>query len=52
LRLSRDPPKISACFADPNLVSRAGLIPVMGLAERAGLAALARGHVRIAGGAA
>ena len=47
MRLSHDPPKISACFDDPNLVSRAGLVPVMSLAERAGLAALARGHVRI-----
>jgi len=50
VRLSHDPPKISACFDDPNLVSRAGLVPVMGLAERAGLAALAREHVRIADG--
>ena len=47
MRLSHDPPKISACFDDPNLVSRAGLVPVMGLAERAGLLALAREHVRI-----
>jgi hypothetical protein len=50
MRLSHDPPKISACFDDPNLVSRAGLVPVMGLAERAGLAALAREHVRVGGG--
>jgi hypothetical protein len=49
MRLSHDPPKISACFDDPNLVSRAGLVPVMSLAERAGLAALAREQVRIAG---
>ena len=27
MRLSHDPPKISACFDDPNLVSRAGLVP-------------------------
>jgi len=47
MRLWHDPPKISACFDDPNLVSRAGLVPVMSLAERAGLAALAREHVRI-----
>ena len=47
MRLSHDPPKISACFDDANLVSRAGLVPVMGLAERAGLAALAREHVSI-----
>ena len=42
MRLSHDPLKISASFDDPNLVSRAGLVPVMSLAERAGLAALAR----------
>jgi hypothetical protein len=49
VRLSHDPLKTSARFDDPNLVSRAGLVPVMGLAERAGLFALARAHVRIAG---
>ncbi len=37
MRLSHDPLKISASFDDPNLVSRAGLVPVMSLAERAGL---------------
>jgi len=47
--LSHDPLKTSARFDDPNLVSRAGLVPVMGLAERAGLLALARGHVSISG---
>ena len=49
MRLSHDPLKISASFDDPNLVSRAGLVPVMSLAERAGLAALARRHVTITG---
>jgi hypothetical protein len=47
VRLSHDPPKISALFDDPNLVSRAGLVPVMGLAERAGLGGLVREHVQI-----
>src|SRR5215831_15031003 len=47
MRLSHDPLKTSARFDDPNLVSRAGLVPVMGLAERAGLFALARRHVSI-----
>src|SRR5262245_19520840 len=47
MRLSHDPMKISACFDDPNLVSRAGLVPVMSLAERAGLYGLVRRHVRI-----
>jgi len=49
VRLSHDPLKTSARFDDPNLVSRAGLVPVMGLAERAGLFALAREHVTVAG---
>jgi hypothetical protein len=39
--------KINVTFDDPNLVSRAGLVPVMALAQRAGLAALAGEHVRI-----
>ena len=37
-----------ASFDDPNLVSRAGLVPVMALAQRAGLAGLAGENVRIA----
>jgi hypothetical protein len=40
--------KIHASFDDPNLVSRAGLVPVMALAQRAGLADLAGEQVRIA----
>ena len=47
MRLSHDPLKISASFDDPNLVSQAGLVPVMSLAERAGLHGLVRRHVRI-----
>jgi hypothetical protein len=47
MRLSHDPLKISASFDDPHLVSRAGLVPVMSLAERAGLGALVRRHVQI-----
>jgi len=39
MRLSHDPLRISATFDDPDLVSRAGLVPVMALAERAGLEA-------------
>jgi hypothetical protein len=38
-----------ASFDDPNLVSRAGLVPVMALAQRAGLADLAGEHVRPGG---
>src|SRR5450759_4851846 len=42
---------LSTGFDDPNLVSCAGLIPVMALAERAGLHDLARAHVRVPGSA-
>jgi len=45
--LSHSLAKIHATFDDPNLVSRAGLVPVMALAQRAGLAGLVEGHVRI-----
>ena len=38
-----------ASFDDPNLVSRAGLVPVMALAQRAGLDNLVRRHVTVAG---
>jgi len=48
MRLSHDPLKISASSGEANLVSRAGLVPVMGLAERAGLGGLVRRHVTIA----
>ncbi len=37
-----------ATFDDPNLVSRAGLVPVMALAQRAGLGGLVEEHVQIA----
>ena len=47
MRLSHDPLKTSARFDDPNLVSRAGLVPVMGLAERAGLFALTGEHLTV-----
>jgi hypothetical protein len=47
VRLLHDLAKIHATFDDPNLVSRAGLVPVMALAQRAGLGDLAGDHVRI-----
>ena len=47
MRLLHDLAKTHASFDDPNLVSRAGLVPVMALAQRCGLADLAAGHVRI-----
>jgi hypothetical protein len=48
VRLLHSLAKIHASFDDPNLVSRAGLVPVMALAQRAGLPVLAGEHVRIA----
>jgi hypothetical protein len=38
---------MSAAFDDPNLVSAAGLVPVLALAERAGLADLADEHLSV-----
>jgi Transposase DDE domain group 1 len=49
VRLLHELAKIHASFDDPNLVSRAGLVPVMALAQRAGLGGLAGEHVRPAG---
>jgi hypothetical protein len=37
----------SAVFDDPNLVSAAGLVPVLKLAERVGLLALADHHLSV-----
>jgi hypothetical protein len=48
VRLLHELAKTHASFDDPNLVSRAGLVPVMALAQRTGLAALAGGHVAVA----
>jgi hypothetical protein len=48
VRLLHDLAKIHASFDDPNLVSRAGLVPVMALAQRCGLANLVAGSVRVA----
>jgi len=47
VRLLHGLAKTCATFDDPNLVSRAGLVPVMALAQRAGLADLVAEHVRI-----
>ena len=49
MRLSHDLPKTHASFDDPNLVSRAGLFPVMALAEKAGLADLVSEHLSTGG---
>ena len=40
MRLLHGLARTHASFDDPNLVSRAGLVPVMALAQRAGLAGL------------
>jgi hypothetical protein len=47
--LSHTVARTSAAFDDPNLVSHAGLVPLMALAARAGLHDLAAAHVRPAG---
>jgi hypothetical protein len=49
VRLLHAPAKTVASFDDPHLVSHAGLVPVMALAERAGLGELVAEHVRPAG---
>jgi hypothetical protein len=41
--------KTHASFDDPNLISHAGLVPVMALADRAGLPGLVAEHVRPGG---
>ena len=48
MRLSHAHRAITAPFDDPNLVSCAGLVPVMALADRCGLPALLGEHVKIA----
>jgi hypothetical protein len=47
VRLLHDLAKIHATFDDPSLLSRAGLVPVMALAQRAGLGGLVDEHVRV-----
>jgi hypothetical protein len=49
VRLLHSLGKTRASFDDPNLVSHAGLVPVMGLARRAGLGDLVAEHVRPGG---
>src|SRR4051794_8544484 len=43
--------KLTAVFDDPNLISVGGLVPVMALAERAGLHELVAEHVTVPGSA-
>ena len=42
MRVSHTARTVSSSFDDPNLVSAAGLVPIMTLAEKAGLSALAQ----------
>jgi hypothetical protein len=50
VQLSQIDPIRSAVFDDPSLVSFAGLVPTVALAERAGLHRLAREHLTVPGG--
>ena len=47
MQLSHTLPVVSATFDDPNLVSAAGLVPLMTLAEEAGLHALGDEHLSL-----
>ena len=47
MRLLHDLARTHASFDDPNLVSHAGLVPLLALAQRCGLAGLAGRRVRI-----
>ena len=47
MRLSHTLGRTSTVFDDPNLVSAAGLVPVLALAERAGLGELVEEHLSV-----
>ncbi len=47
MQLCHTPRATSAAFDDPNLVSTAGLVPVVALASAAGLGALAHEHLTV-----
>ena len=47
MRLSHMRPVRAAVFDDPNLVSCAGLVPVMALADQCGLAELSEQHLSV-----
>lgn len=47
MQLSHTRPVVSATFDDPNLVSAAGLVPLVALAEEAGLRALGDEHLSV-----
>ena len=47
MQLSHAPAAIGAAFDDPNLVASAGLVPLVALAESAGLLDLVSAHVLV-----
>ena len=47
MQLCHTPRATSAVFDDPNLVSAAGLVPVVALARSSGLDELARHHLTV-----
>lgn len=47
MQLRHTPRATSAGFDDPNLVSSAGLVPVLALARSTGLAELAQKHLTV-----
>ncbi|WP_406483810.1 hypothetical protein [Streptomyces platensis] len=49
MKVSHAPAAVSAAFYDPDLIAHAGLIPVMRLAERCGLARLVAEKVKLTG---
>ncbi|WP_326652221.1 MULTISPECIES: IS1380 family transposase [unclassified Streptomyces] len=49
MKVSHTPAAVSAAFDDPNLIAHAGLVPVMQLAERCGLARLVAEKVKLTG---
>jgi hypothetical protein len=49
MKVSHTPAAVSAVFDDRNLIAQAGLVPVMRLAERCGLARLAGEMVKLPG---
>ena len=51
MRLLQDLVQVHATFDGPNLVSRAGLVPVMAPAQRVGQGEVAGEYVRVATGA-
>ena len=47
MQFNHSPAALSASFDDQNLIGAAGLVPVLRLAERAGLASLAQKHLSV-----